>query len=248
MKQHHFDIEHAASYGVDEAIMINAFQYWILHNRANGKNQYDGHTWTYNSIEALAELFPYWTQKQVRRIVDSLKAKGVLITGNYNKKNYDRTTWYAFENESLFLNGQTDLPVWANGSAQIGKRICPDGQTIPVNIPINNTVDNREARANFQPPTVEEVFSFMTSEKNLEPLIGRREAEKFHAHYESNGWRVGKNKMQKWRAAASGWVSRMKDYFPRQNNTNGQATNAERGPLISEEIHRRARAILMAED
>ncbi len=32
--------------------------------------------------------------------------------------------------------------------------------------------------------------------------------ERFFNYYESNGWRVGKNQMRKWKAAASGWITR----------------------------------------
>ena len=34
------------------------------------------------------------------------------------------------------------------------------------------------------------------------------EADKFFNFYESNGWRVGKNPMKNWRAAAAGWINR----------------------------------------
>lgn len=137
--QHHFDIEHATKYGVEEAIVINCFQFWIGHNMANGRHQHDGRTWTYNSVRALADLFPYWTPKQVRRIMESLENQAVLMTGNYNVKNYDKTTWYAFIKETEFIgqkslcpNGQTELPKRAKGSAQMGKPI-----------PVNNTVNNQ---------------------------------------------------------------------------------------------------------
>jgi len=33
----------------------------------------------------------------------------------------------------------------------------------------------------------------------------RVEAEKFIAHYESNGWKVGKNPMKRWRMAVVTW-------------------------------------------
>ena len=33
-----------------------------------------------------------------------------------------------------------------------------------------------------------------------------QEARRFHNHYEANGWRVGQNQMQNWRAAAENWL------------------------------------------
>jgi hypothetical protein len=102
MKQHHFDIEHAAAYGVYEAIVINHFQFWIFNNRANGVNFHDGHFWSYNSVAALTETFSYWKPDQIRRTLERLVKADVLIKGMYAKK-LDRSTWYAFADEDKFL-------------------------------------------------------------------------------------------------------------------------------------------------
>jgi hypothetical protein len=120
---HSFDISYAKKYGVDEAIMISNFQYWLKKNWANEKHKHDGRTWTYNSIVAFEKLFPYWTAKQIRRVLDSLVSQGVLMRGEYNKSIYDRTSWYAFVEESTFLFGNHDLPIWANQDDQKGEPI-----------------------------------------------------------------------------------------------------------------------------
>lgn len=119
-----FDEDHAIKYGVDEAIMINNFRYWIRHNKANGKHFHDGRYWTYNSVEAFKRLFLFWTPKQLRRIIESLVDKKVIMRGNYNKLNMDRTGWYAFINEDAFL-GICDLPNQENAIPEKGTPI-PD--------------------------------------------------------------------------------------------------------------------------
>lgn len=91
-----FDVKVAKKYGVNEAIMISNFQFWITKNMANNKNYHDGKYWTYNSKRALTELFPFWNEQQIKRILNSLRDKGILMTGNYNKYKYDKTLWYAF--------------------------------------------------------------------------------------------------------------------------------------------------------
>ena len=98
-----FDINHAKQYGVDEAIIIYNFQFWLMKNKANGNNLHDGRHWTYNSVRAYSELFPFWTQAKIKRILKSLVDQGVLVKGCYNKVKYDRTNWYAFQDESIFL-------------------------------------------------------------------------------------------------------------------------------------------------
>lgn len=101
--QYIFDEDVAKEYGVNEAIMIANLQFWIRKNKANQKHEYDGRTWTYNSKAALARLFLFWSEKQVRTILDKLRKNNVIITGNYNQNSYDRTLWYAFADEDKWL-------------------------------------------------------------------------------------------------------------------------------------------------
>lgn len=54
------------------------------------------------------------------------------------------------------------------------------------------------------PPEISEVKEYFTL-KN----INSNEYEKFFNFYESKDWYVGKNKMKNWKAAASGWISRL---------------------------------------
>lgn len=135
-----FSSAEASKYGVNEAIFIECLRFWLVKNRANGKHFYDGRTWTYNSRRALAEMFPFWTEKQVRTITEKLKRAGVLVSGNYNTNPYDRTAWYAFADEEKFLpardksiceNAQMNLPNRANENAR-------SGRPIPVILPVNN--------------------------------------------------------------------------------------------------------------
>ena len=117
-----FDTDIAALYGVDESIMIADLQFWIRKNEANGKHFHDGRFWTYNSVEAFTKLFPFWTARQIRRVLKSLEEKGVIVTGNYNTFAYDRTTWYAF-GDSFLQNGQIHLTETSNGKDQTGRCI-----------------------------------------------------------------------------------------------------------------------------
>ena len=52
-----FDIEIAQEIGVDEAIMLQNIIFWLVKNKANGTNHYDGRYWTYNSHKALESFF-----------------------------------------------------------------------------------------------------------------------------------------------------------------------------------------------
>lgn len=85
----------AVKYGVDEAIFLHNIIYWVNKNEANNRHFYDGRTWTYNSMDAFTKLFPFWSRRQVERIIASCVKQGAIVTGNYNTSGMDRTQWYA---------------------------------------------------------------------------------------------------------------------------------------------------------
>lgn len=104
MAIHSFDIEDAQVFGVEAAIVIHRFQFWIESNRANKRNYYLGRWWTANSVSALAKLFPYWSYKQIRRILEGLVNDGVLRQEfDLSGDGHNRTSWYAFADESKYL-------------------------------------------------------------------------------------------------------------------------------------------------
>ena len=119
-----FDPAIAKEVGVEEAIMYSNLQFWCVHNRANGQHFHDGRFWTYNSHEAFCELFPFWTEKQIRRILKKLELTGYIHIGVYNRKRYDKTKWYSTD----CPNGQMEVPKRADASAQMGGPI-PDNKT-----------------------------------------------------------------------------------------------------------------------
>ncbi|MDD5327455.1 MAG: hypothetical protein PHY02_06530 [Phycisphaerae bacterium] len=136
--EHSFDVEIAKQYGVNAAIVVRHFHFWIKKNKANGKNFHEGRTWTYCSVKALVEIFDYWTPKQVRVVLDGLLRKRVLIKGNYNLTGYDRTSWYAFEDEERFVvTGKSICPKWQMEQPKKANRIDGNGQPIP------NTITNK---------------------------------------------------------------------------------------------------------
>lgn len=108
----------AVRYGLEEAIFLDAIAHWYRVNRAEGRNFRDGRWWTYNTIKAFDELFPWWSSKQIRRIINSCREQGALLTGDYNQDRRDRTVWYTLGDEALGLYGLADPD----------KSICPNGQ------------------------------------------------------------------------------------------------------------------------
>ena len=100
---HYFYVEIAKLLGVDAALMLNNLIYWIATNSMKGNNYIEGKHWTYSTIEDFKKYFTYWTTSQIRRILKSLATQGAIIRGNYNKCKYDRTIWYALNDEEYLL-------------------------------------------------------------------------------------------------------------------------------------------------
>lgn len=89
---------------IDLAILIKHFQYWIIKNKSLERNFIEGKTWTYQTIEDIAAVFPIWSIDQLKRLIIKAIKKNILVKGNFNKSPFDRTLWYAFFDEKRFVN------------------------------------------------------------------------------------------------------------------------------------------------
>lgn len=87
------------------------------------------------------------------------------------------------------------------------------GKTAPIQI---NTSTNeiletkKDSTGKFQKPTIREVEAHFQDKG--QPV----EAERFFFYYESNGWKVGKNPMKNWKAAAANWIKNLDRYGTNQ--------------------------------
>ncbi|PKA83591.1 hypothetical protein ATE92_1748 [Ulvibacter sp. MAR_2010_11] len=92
----------------------------------------------------------------------------------------------------------------------------------------NNKPKTKERVKNirFSTPTQVEVYEFMINKK-IQPSLAKIESEKFVNYYESNGWMVGKNKMEKWNSAASNWLIKMNNHFGNTKNRKSTIGNSE---------------------
>ena len=99
--EHHFNIEIAKEYGVESAILLHNFYFWISKNAAEGVNFYDGNYWTFNTTKSLHELFPYIEEQKIKRVIKTLEEENIIISGNYNRNSFDRTKWYAISEKGL---------------------------------------------------------------------------------------------------------------------------------------------------
>ena len=129
--EHSFDIHLAKEIGLEESILMKHFIFWIRKNKANDKHFHKGRFWTYNSVSAFDELFPYFTKSQIRRILKSLVEQKYIIEDNFNSAKYDRTKWFAIVDTERFVdsdkwncsNTQMDLSKQTNAIVETHKPI-----------------------------------------------------------------------------------------------------------------------------
>lgn len=77
----------------------------------------------------------------------------------------------------------------------------------------NKLLSPKKESKRFVKPTIEQIQAYIT-EKGY-----TFDAEAFFAHYESNGWKVGKNPMKSWKAACTTWSLDRRNNI-RYNNNN----------------------------
>jgi len=72
-------------------------------------------------------------------------------------------------------------------------------QTQPAQLP----APVKEKKSTFVKPTVVEIYEYACEKLSNDDAL--KFTEKFHAHYEANGWKVGRNPMKDWKAAVRKW-------------------------------------------
>lgn len=151
--EHHFNTQIAKDYGIEEAILLHYFFFWIAKNAANNENFQDGLFWTFNTREAYSKFFEYMSESKIYRSVSHLVDEGLLVKGDYNKDRWKRPTWYALTSKGidyLSKNGY-DMKVF-DDDLQNERHVCvkmnnrgeQNEQSILINKTYTNTYTNKK--------------------------------------------------------------------------------------------------------
>lgn len=159
--EHHFNVQVAQQLGIEEAILLHNFYFWIAKNAANGKHFHDGLYWTYNSKKAYADFFTYMNETKIFRVLKHLEDEGIIAKGKYNKDKWDRTNWYALTIKGLELlkeNGYEMQPFYTSlqndlfDSGKMNDGTLQNEQSILINNTDKiNTNSNKEENTNVFP-------------------------------------------------------------------------------------------------
>ena len=74
---------------------------------------------------------------------------------------------------------------------------------IRLSVPTAPTLIAKDKKCPFVKPTVVEIYDYACEKLSNDDAL--KFTEKFHAHYEANGWKVGRNAMKDWKAAVRKW-------------------------------------------
>ena len=199
---HMFDVDVAKEVGIIAAILFQNIAYWCQHSYANGTNFHEGRYWTYNSIKAFRDIFPYLSKSQVDTALKKLIDTGLIVKGNFNKSTYDRTAWYALtENGNALFKNQKSISEKSEMEVrEIGNGFLTNRKPIP-DINTNTVTTNINTDSGFTPPTVEELKAYASG-------IGFDgfDAEYFIEYYKANNWKKNNGKpVVSWKQCVQTW-------------------------------------------
>jgi hypothetical protein len=146
---HFFNVSLAVKYGVENAVLLSSLCYWVRHNSQNNSNFFEGRFWTYNTLAAFKKQFPYFTQSQIRTVLANLKKSGAVVTGNFNKRSFDRTLWYSVADDVMLVY---DPPKPAAAPDGDGKGSLPPEDPPPEREPAGGDAAPEDGAAERPPP------------------------------------------------------------------------------------------------
>tara|TARA_R100000152_G_C6718899_1_gene145205 strand:+ start:130 stop:774 length:645 start_codon:yes stop_codon:yes gene_type:complete len=124
--------------------------------------------------------------------------------------------------------GQAKIKPGLSRAKANGKQTLYDSDSNSVSISENK---NKVIQKRFKPPILEQCIEYFVANGST-----KSEAEKFFYFYDSKNWKVGKNKMSRWRSAAAGWIRKTEDGKESRKPVTFQQSKEER----TKEILRKA--------
>jgi hypothetical protein len=208
--------------GTDAALMLSQ-SVWLSEHRADEAGWFE---WTISQCEEQTGL----TRRQQQRLFPMLEALGYIKTDrraenglrhvrvcpstlsestkgvNRKARNVQTETEYEKGKHETCKPNVSESTKGVNRKARNVQTEAPavstqDTKTLRETLPPISPQEGevRPKRAVFVPPAMEEVVGYMT-EIGIPHL-----AAQWMAHYQANGWKVGRNPMKDWRAACRTW-------------------------------------------
>ncbi|MBQ3176904.1 MAG: hypothetical protein IJB52_03730 [Clostridia bacterium] len=132
--------------GLNEAFLLQQVHYWLTEHEKQGKNFHDGRFWVFNTYEEWHKQLSFIQERTIRDAFKHLKELGLVVTGNFNKKGFDKTIWYSIDYdvvEKMFpqdvsndaspdeipvtLHDRQNLPDGSGENCRMERQKMPDG-------------------------------------------------------------------------------------------------------------------------
>lgn len=92
----------------DLALVFQQIHYWININKQNAEMElanintyHNNRFWCFQTYEQWEQQFIWLTKKTIIRKIKKLEDLGIVISGNFNKLNLDKTKWYTIDYKKL---------------------------------------------------------------------------------------------------------------------------------------------------
>lgn len=97
MAMHYFTIEEAEIYGLNIAIFKSELNQRIqLDSPDDTFKTYNGKRYIRLSLKDFCTIFPYWSEKTIRRIIQDCLSHHLIDKKNLNDSPFNSTGWYKF--------------------------------------------------------------------------------------------------------------------------------------------------------
>lgn len=167
----------------------------------------------YMSLNALAERWG-WTWRTVKRFVSMLEKDGMVQTIEQNGEQNVFLSNYAKYQDTMQNGEQNTKQNTEQSTRQNREQNTEQNRShfLPNKEEHKEYKEHKEGEKarRFTPPTLDELRAYIF----MQDL--KMDAQRFLDYYEANGWKVGKNPMKDWRAAARSWAARDRDE-PKKN-------------------------------
>ena len=87
----------AVALGLNEAIVLQQVHYLLQIS----KHVIEGRKWVYNSYPNWCLIFPFLSERTIKRTIYALEEQGILLSDCFNKLKLDKTKWYSIDYDQL---------------------------------------------------------------------------------------------------------------------------------------------------
>ena len=108
---HSFSVEIANKIGIFPAVIFEHLRFLCAKNAADGRFYFEGRYWDHSSPRGMSKLYPYASEKTIRRAVDKLISSGLVVKGIFNSDPFDRSLWLSVNDpEKKEINPASSCP------------------------------------------------------------------------------------------------------------------------------------------